>query len=169
MNYELKRDKFLTVPELETLKSIVSRFPSRDTALITLAMYTGARANELLGVTLADFDDATESVFIKGAKGSKDRCIPLPSDVYTLVKYYIPFNIKYRRLAQIWDMYKPVDKSFHSLRHTFAIELYKRTKDIKLVQICLGHKSITSTQVYQDFVYEQNEMRRLLVPREQAV
>ncbi len=169
MNYEIKRDKFLTPDELKTLKSVVSSFPSRDTAIIALAIYTGGRANELLSVTKADLDETEQSVFIKGAKGSKDRCIPLPSDVYTLVKYYIPFNIKYRRLAQIWDMYKPVDKSFHSLRHTFAIELYKRTKDIKLVQICLGHKSITSTQVYQDFVYEQNEMRRLLVPREQAV
>ena len=38
--------------------------------------------------------------------------------------------------------------STHSLRHTFATELYRRTRDLGLVQAALGHASITSTMVY---------------------
>jgi integrase len=38
--------------------------------------------------------------------------------------------------------------TFHSLRHTFAMHLYRETEDILLVQRMLGHRSLTSTQVY---------------------
>lgn len=163
MNYSITRDKFLNQDELAMLKRLIAQYPSRDTVLIDLALHTGGRAQELLNIQQHDLNDEHETVFIKGSKGSKDREIPVPTYLYKELKAHIPFDISYRRLSQIWDLYKPVDKKFHSLRHTFAIELYKRTKDIKLVQICLGHKSITSTQVYAEFVYELNEMRRVLV------
>jgi integrase/recombinase XerD len=36
----------------------------------------------------------------------------------------------------------------HTLRHTFATELYKHTKDLALVQKALGHASISTTMIY---------------------
>lgn len=36
----------------------------------------------------------------------------------------------------------------HSLRHTFATRLYLKTGDLYLVQRALGHKQITTTEVY---------------------
>jgi len=36
----------------------------------------------------------------------------------------------------------------HTLRHTFASDLYRRTKDIVTVKNALGHSSITTTMVY---------------------
>lgn len=161
---ELTKNKFLTSEELAMLTKLLVRFPSRDTALILLAIHTGARAGELLGIKKEDLNDQEQTVFIRGSKGSKDREIPILHSVFIAVQNYIPFEISYSRLNQIWDMYRPVNKPFHALRHTFAIELYKRTKDIKLVQICLGHRQLTSTQVYQDFIYEQTELRRLIIP-----
>ncbi len=165
MKYEITRSKYLLSDELIALNSVLLKYPNRDTALILLALHTGARANELLKITVKDLNDTFQSVFIQGSKKSKEREIPVSPEIYDLIKAHIPFNISYRRLSQIWDYYKPVNKTFHSLRHTFAINLYKHTKDIKLVQICLGHKSITSTQVYSDFIYEQSEMRRLIIPK----
>jgi site-specific recombinase XerD len=38
--------------------------------------------------------------------------------------------------------------SIHSLRHTFATRLYRRTGDLYLVQRALGHRQITTTEVY---------------------
>ena len=36
----------------------------------------------------------------------------------------------------------------HMLRHTYALGLYERTKDIRLVSQALGHQSITTTMAY---------------------
>jgi site-specific recombinase XerC len=36
----------------------------------------------------------------------------------------------------------------HDLRHSFAIALYRRTRDLLLVQAALRHRSIASTTVY---------------------
>jgi integrase/recombinase XerC len=38
--------------------------------------------------------------------------------------------------------------SLHSLRHTFATRLYEKTGDLHLVQRALGHRQITTTEVY---------------------
>ena len=38
--------------------------------------------------------------------------------------------------------------SIHSLRHTFATRLYEKTGDLHLVQKALGHRQITTTEVY---------------------
>jgi len=38
--------------------------------------------------------------------------------------------------------------SIHSLRHTFATRLYRKTGDLYLVQRALGHRQITTTEVY---------------------
>jgi len=36
----------------------------------------------------------------------------------------------------------------HSLRHTFATRLYRKTGDLHLVQRALGHRQITTTEIY---------------------
>jgi len=38
--------------------------------------------------------------------------------------------------------------SIHSLRHTFATRLYHKTGDLHLVQRALGHRHITTTEIY---------------------
>jgi integrase/recombinase XerC len=38
--------------------------------------------------------------------------------------------------------------SIHSLRHTFACRLYRKTGDLYIVQRALGHRQITTTEVY---------------------
>lgn len=73
------------------------------------------------------------------------------------------FDITYPRLVQIWLNYRPVEKSFHALRHTFAIRLYKKNRDIRLLQFALGHRNIANTMIYADYVYSQEELRRLIL------
>ena len=36
----------------------------------------------------------------------------------------------------------------HSLRHAFATRLYQKTGDLYLVQRALGHRQITTTEIY---------------------
>ena len=45
-------------------------------------------------------------------------------------------------------------KSVHSLRHSYAVELYSKMKDLRAVQKQLRHISIQSTMVYADMTDE---------------
>lgn len=170
---QLTKDKFLNQSELNYLRALLARDHSRNGIFISLALSTGARVTELLNVVVDDLNKVDQSIYIRGLKNSNDRTIPINPELYsklqTYVDYYCTsndetvFDFSYDRLYQIWQDYKPGPKKFHSLRHTFAIELYKRTKDIKLVQTALGHKSINTTMIYMDYLYSIEELKKLIL------
>lgn len=171
--YSLNKNKYLLPPEVERLRKIISDFrisDPRNCLLIELGLRTGCRAQELLNLQKTDLNGYDESLFVRGIKGSNDREIPLHSQFFKQLESYSQsvvgqkiFPITYDRLYQIWSHYRPVPKKFHSLRHTFAIELYQKTKDLRLVQVALGHRNITNTMIYADYVYSQQELRRLIL------
>lgn len=171
--YSLNKNKYLLGPEVERLRKIVVDFQDSDPRncfLISLGLRTGARAQELLNLQKSDINPYDQSVFIRGLKNSNDREIPLQNRFFEDFHKFAEkqpgakiFDISYQRLYQVWEFYRPVPKKFHSLRHTFAIELYQKTKDLRLVQVALGHRNITNTMIYADYVYSQQELRRLIL------
>ena len=48
-------------------------------------------------------------------------------------------------------------KKPHALRHTFAMDLYRETKNIRLVQKALGHSDLSTTMIYTHIVDEELE------------
>lgn len=155
------------------MRKILTDFQDRDARnclMIWVALRTGARAQEVLNITRSDLNAYDETIYIRGLKNSNDREIPVHSDLFARLHRFAEkqggtkvFPISYDRLYQIWELYRPVPKKFHSLRHTFAIELYQKTKDLRLVQVALGHRNITNTMVYADYVYSQQELRKLIL------
>lgn len=173
VRYSLNKTKFLLPPELDQLRSVLRKFIDQDARnchLLELALRTGARATEILNLTQADLNAYDQSILIRGIKGSNDREIPLSKDYFLKLQTFaqaskgsVIFDIGYHRLHQVWDFYRPVPKKFHALRHTFAIELFRKTKDLRLVQVALGHRNITNTMIYADYVYSKQELRRLIL------
>lgn len=174
--YSLNKNKYLLDPERNKLEELLQQFmPTnrRDCLLLSLALKTGARAMEILNLELEDINEHDQSIFFRGIKGSNDRELPIASKIFQNLMYYINnerqadnqlvFPISYNRLRQVWEFYRPTHKKFHSLRHTFAITLYKKTKDIRLVQFSLGHRNITNTMIYADYVYSQQELKKLIL------
>ncbi|NCN40977.1 site-specific integrase [bacterium] len=171
--YSLNKSKYLTDFEFEKLESLLNSFELKDfrnVLLLRLALATGGRASELLAIKKGDLDAHERTVSIKGLKGSRDREIPLKNHLFEqLLKQAastpgeLVFPISYNRLRQIWQLYRPVHKKFHCLRHTFAIRLYKKTKDVRLLQMALGHTNIVNTMIYADYVYSREELRKLLL------
>jgi site-specific recombinase XerD len=48
----------------------------------------------------------------------------------------------------------PADYSPHSLRHSYGVYLYRKTKDLRLVQKALRHRRNSTTEVYTDVLAE---------------
>jgi integrase len=171
--YALNKNKYLLDPEMDRLNYILDSFKDKDPRNCTLLwtlLHSGARAQEVLNLTADDLNTYDESVFIRGLKGSNDRELPVPSWLFQRLTAELSraqnqrlFPITYNRLRQIWDLYRPVHKKLHALRHTFAIRLYKKTKDLRLVQVALGHRNITNTMIYAEYAYSQEELRKLIL------
>lgn len=169
--YIISGQKVLSDAEQIKLRKSLRR--NRDSTIIKVGLFTGARASEILNLRFPDINHETKSLFFKGLKNSNSRELPLKPDLYEDVCRAFEtrrvkgsdkiFQISHQRLFQIWDHYRIVNKKFHSLRHTFAVNLYLKTNDIRLLQKALGHKHLSTTEVYLDFTYTQTEMRRIIL------
>lgn len=171
----LTPNKFLNDMEFFELTNNLDRWAKehpRDALIFKLLLNTGARPSEILALTPNDVLHTERAVFIKGLKGSYSRTIPLPEPLWAALQAYIKitepaegeviFNIAYNTLGQIWRAWRPCKKTLRSTRHTFALRLYKKTKDLRLVQRALGHKSIQNTEIYLDFDYGITELRKAI-------
>ncbi len=169
----MNKDKFLNSAEVKHLEQVLMdniKTSTRDCLLLLLALKTGARPSELLLLKKIDLNKFEKSVLIKGLKNSNDREIPLAPKIFSeLIKYSetvksdFIFTISYERFVQIFKFYKSTDHSLKALRHTFALELYKKCRDIRIVQQALGHKAISSTEKYQTYLYNQNQLRKAML------
>jgi len=171
--HQLDKHKYLKpieVVELEQILDNAKRKDARNVLMIRLLLKTGARGSELLAVRPMDLHVETHSVFIRGLKDGKDRELPVPYKLFQQLydeasgpKDKPIFPIALRTLQGIWYDIRPVEKKLHSLRHTFAYNLYKQTKDILLVKMALGHRTVQSTMIYLEHLYEQEAFERLVL------
>ncbi len=53
------------------------------------------------------------------------------------------------------------DITTHSLRHTYASDLLRDSKNIRCVQNALGHSNISTTQIYTHIIDEELESAML--------
>jgi integrase/recombinase XerC len=165
--------KFLYLKEYEELTDfeIHDFFDLRDKAAIMLFYSTGARISEIAGSCITDLDLEAGRLKVSG-KGSVERILFLTKEANSLLKKYLRernmkfpekpefiFVNKYGRGISVKGMYNLVMKraiaaglsyklSPHTLRHSFATELLNNGADIRAVQEMLGHKSLSTTQVY---------------------
>lgn len=168
----ITHDKFLNEIEEEMLRASLARYSNRDTLMLSIGLMMGLRAQEILNLMPKDYCMVTNMLIIRTIKGGVLRSLPVPLALQSRLKAEIDkthqahetyiFSISYKRLWQIWDKYRLVKKNFHSLRHTFAIGLYRKSKDVKLVQRALGHKNLATTEVYLDFNYTIDQMKEFI-------
>ncbi len=168
---EKKLPVFLTEDQVrEMLESIKGEGwqIKRDKAILETLYSTGMRAQELIDLNLEDIDFISEVIKVRG-KGKKERLLPLGSYAINAIKEYFescPFEIKKavflnRRGKRLSDRFlrKMIKKyikilssaeniSPHTFRHSFATHLLNRGADLRSVQELLGHKNITTTQIY---------------------
>jgi integrase/recombinase XerD len=153
----------LDQPESDTVIGL------RDRALLTLLYGTGIRASECSGLREQDIDWEERTIRVSG-KGGHERSLPLNEEVLHVLRQYRlarggakneePFfrsreggalsrNAIYERVrshgrrARIAQRVSP-----HRLRHTFATHLVQEGVGLVTLRDLLGHRQITSTQIY---------------------
>jgi integrase len=170
VTYQLTPDKYLSPQELKLLKLKLQDVPEQYRAYFMVLLETGARASEALAIQPTDLLHEHKSVLIRGLKNSRDREIPLSQELFSLLsKLAIAsdgflFPWKLRNSDRLWHLYRPCRKKLHALRHTFAVNLYQKTRDIKIVQFALGHKNIANTMIYLEIDQTETLRRLMSVP-----
>ena len=139
-------------------------------AILFTAYSAGLRVSEVVALTLTDIDSDRMQIFIRNAKGKKDRYVMLSPVLLDILRNYVaslkPRPKKYlfegmiageplssRTAQQVFiDAKKKAgikkELTFHSLRHSFATHLLEKGVDIEYIKDLLGHFSITTTTRY---------------------
>jgi integrase/recombinase XerD len=126
----------------------------------------GLRLSEAALLEIAAIDKANQVLRIIG-KGNAERHVPLPQPVLEALRKLWKTHKHPRWLFPNRDRSKPVERSVllrtfkeaareaglpaatsHSLRHSYATRLMERDVETSVVQILLGHASITTTTIY---------------------
>jgi site-specific recombinase XerD len=133
--------------------------------IISLLYSAGLRLSEVRSLRWQDIDTVRKSIFIRQAKGKKDRISLLSNKVRKDLRTYgktVPglyvFSgrkgmLSARSVQQVVlqaakraEIQKHVTP--HTLRHSFATHLLETGTDIRTIQQLLGHESVRTTQIY---------------------
>ena len=146
----------------------------RDSAMLELMYASGLRVSELVELPLAALN-ARQGVLRVTGKGGKDRLVPVGELALERIGSYLaatrPLLARGRPRAALflskrgegmsrqmfWTLVKryaikvginPKRISPHVLRHSFATHLLNHGADLRVVQMLLGHSSLSTTQIY---------------------
>jgi len=169
--------KALTEAQVEALiraPDVATPLGLRDRAMFELLYATGLRVSELVNLT-TDQINLRQGVLRVTGKGGKDRLVPIGEQALDwLESYYadarpallagkvVDAAFVTRRKAAMtrqmfWTMVKQhaaaagIDAkriSPHVLRHCFATHLLNHGADLRVLQMLLGHSSLSTTQIY---------------------
>lgn len=155
---------------------------TREWAVIDLLTGTGLRVAEVADLRCGDLRAGygQSALFVRNGKGGYSRTVQVTDGLRTHLKGFLKWKrerreptgrddhvfvgqrgpmtrqavqqIVRKHLKQL-GLYE-LDKNVHALRHSYAVEYYRRTRDLRGLQKQLGHRSVQTTQVYADVTDE---------------
>lgn len=158
------RVRFLTDDERGRLLQSCREHSELLYTLVVLALATGARKAELLGLTWRDVDLSRGLITFEQTKSGKRRAVPvtgaaldllraIPRQIGTELLFPSPHNK--RRPINVQNIFAAAvqragisDFRWHDLRHSAASYLVAAGVHMKVVQEILGHHSVVVTEKY---------------------
>ena len=169
---------FLSEAEVDALLSVpdrTTRTGRRDRAMLLVAVQTGLRISELIGLCVGDVHLGTGAHLVCNGKGRKERITPLTSATVKVLRDWLaeqqatstsrlfqtrtgtPLSrdaIEHRitlhtaTAAKVCPTLANKNVTTHTLRHTAAMRLLEAGVDTTVIALWLGHEHVDTTAIY---------------------
>ncbi|WP_286080642.1 tyrosine-type recombinase/integrase [Parablautia intestinalis] len=165
-----KKKERITPEEMEACRECAQS--DREKALLELMLSTGLRVGEITALKIEDIDFQTRRLHVReGKSDSSERDVYLSIRARNAIQKYIKKRYAgyvFRPTRNILDDGVQIGKgtiekiakdigeragahcktTVHIYRKTFASETYRRTKNVKMVSLLLGHANTAITEKY---------------------
>lgn len=142
-------------------------YRARNAMCVLLGLH-GLRVGEVCALNVGDLEQGRRAIHVETSKKGKKRDIRMDKDFFAWLSLFAEdkspdeplfctssgkrineshLRRAWRRLSRQWINRKV---NFHALRHTAAQRLYDGTGDIYRVQRFLGHRRVSTTQIYAE-------------------
>lgn len=169
--------QYLTIDELRRLAGTECRNEVLRRAFL-FSCFTGLRYSDISSLTWGEVHrqgNFTRIVFAQRKTGSLEyldispQAVPLMgerSEPQTLVFGELPMPTSANRLIGTWCRRAGINKhiSFHCARHTFAVMMLDLGVDIYTVSKLLGHRNLSTTQIYAKVLDKKKQAAAMLIP-----
>ncbi len=171
---EAEVERLLDVPDVNTALGL------RDRTMLELLYSTGLRVSELVHLRVDQVNLGQGVVRVVG-KGDRERLVPIGEEARSWIDRYVRsarHDILGGRLGEFmfptrrsdcmtrqafWHLIKRyaalagIDRTLspHTLRHAFATHLLNHGADLRAVQMLLGHRDLSTTQIYTHVARER--------------
>lgn len=154
----------------------------REWMVVDILTSAGLRVDECSNLRCGDIKLGYGQceIYVRSGKGGKTRTVEIPESLKKHLKQYLVWKTnnkeptgdddflfvgqrghwtsqaiqqivkKYLRQLNMYER----GKSVHALRHSYAVQLYRKQRDLRAVQKQLGHANIQTTQIYADVTKE---------------
>jgi integrase/recombinase XerD len=163
----------------ETLRLINAPQNLKHRAILHTIYSAGLRMSEVINLRITDIRSNEGYIFIKGAKGKKDRHVILSQNLLEMLRaYYRGFKPSYwlfegqdggRYSARsVQNIYRAAQQKTganpwstpHTLRHSFATHALEFGENLRNVQVMLGHETSKTTEIYTHVINVSNKKMR---------
>jgi integrase/recombinase XerD len=163
-----KERKLPNVLSKEEIASMIKSTANKKHKCLIAVIYScGLRRSEAINLEIEAIDQKRMQVKIEGAKGRKDRYVPLAAKTLVYLNEYYKndepkvyvFEAKPGRKYSATSVYNVIKNTAndagirkhvypHILRHSFATHNLEQGMDLRFIQELLGHESSKTTEIY---------------------